>query len=372
MLRHPIKVNLPRSIGAVLKRGAHDLVTLPGRPPVVRYGPEGRSSISGHVATVFGCSGFLGRYVVSKLAKSGSNVVVPYRDDYDIRHLRVSGDLGGVVQMEWDLRSEQQIAECLRHSDIVYNLVGLDYETKNFKWNEVHVDGAARIARIAKENNVARFVQVSHLNAAPDSKSQYYKAKFEGEKAVLSEFPEAVIVRPSAMYGHEDRFLNRLGYWDAVFKFNGEQTKVRPVHVLDVAEILYRLMDTPELPSSPVNLPGPNTYTHEQLLDLARRLTDNSYKSMAIPKPVALLLSKIVQYALWWPNFSPDEIERMCIDDVEVPGDWDAFGIQPTELEDVAIAYLRRFRDAAKIDYNGPVETAKAKRKQAAYYSEAH
>ncbi|KZO93605.1 NAD(P)-binding protein [Calocera viscosa TUFC12733] len=371
MLRHPIKASLPRSIDVVLRRGVHDLVTFANRPPVVRYGPEGRSSISGHCATVFGCSGFLGRYVVSKLAKSGSNVVVPYRDDYKIRHLRVSGDLGGVVQMEWELRSEQQIAECLRHSDIVYNLVGLDYETKNYKWNEVHVEGAARIARIARENNVSRFVQVSHLNASPDSKSQYYKAKYAGEKAVLSEFPDAVIVRPSAMYGHEDRFLNQLGYWYRTFKFNGEQTKVRPVHVLDVAEILYRIMDMPELPPSPINLPGPTTYTHEQLLDLARRITDNSYSGLAVPKSIALLLSRIAQYALWWPNMSPDEIERRCLDDVDVPGDWDIFGVQPTELDDVAIAYMRRFRNATKIEYNSAVETAKAKHKRQSYYSEA-
>ncbi|EJT98653.1 NADP-binding protein [Dacryopinax primogenitus] len=370
MFRHPIRVNLPRSAVSVLKRGAHDLLTYSNRPPALRKGIEGRSAISGHTITVFGASGFLGRYIVSKLAKSGSSVVIPYRDDYDIRHLRVSGDLGAVVQLEWDLRNEQQIAECLRHSDTVYNLVGLDYETKNFKWKDVHVDGAARIARIARENNVARFVQVSHLNASPTSTSHYYRAKYEGEQAVLGEFPDAVIVRPSAMYGHEDRFLNQLGFWDMTFKFNGEQTKVRPVHVIDVAEILYRMLDMPVLPSNPVNLPGPTTYTHEELLNLARRVTDNPYRSIAIPKSIAKFTSNILQYAIWWPWFSPDEIERRCIDELDVEGDWDKFGITPTELEDVAIAYLRRFRDATKIDYNSPLETAKAKRRQNAYYSE--
>lgn len=88
------------------------------------------NSVSGNVATVFGCTGFLGRYLVSKLAKRGVQVVVPYRDEDEKRHLRVLGDLGQIVPLEWDLRNDNQIEECLRHSDIVYNLTGRNYETK--------------------------------------------------------------------------------------------------------------------------------------------------------------------------------------------------------------------------------------------------
>ncbi|KAG6376956.1 hypothetical protein JVT61DRAFT_990 [Boletus reticuloceps] len=112
------------------KRALHDLVTLPGRKAVVSSGVPGYSAVSGHVVTVFGCTGFLGRYLISKLARMGTQVIVPYREEDEKRHLKPMGDLGQIVPMEWDIRNEEQIAECLRHSDIVYNLVGRDYETK--------------------------------------------------------------------------------------------------------------------------------------------------------------------------------------------------------------------------------------------------
>lgn len=90
----------------------------------------GRHAQSGHVATIFGCTGFLGRYLVSKLAKRGVQVIAPYRDQDEMRHLKVMGDLGQVVPLEWDMRNDSQIEEAVRHSDIVYNLVGREYETK--------------------------------------------------------------------------------------------------------------------------------------------------------------------------------------------------------------------------------------------------
>jgi NADH dehydrogenase (ubiquinone) 1 alpha subcomplex subunit 9 len=90
----------------------------------------GRHAQNGSVATVFGCTGFLGRYLVSKLAKRGVQVVVPYRDEDEKRHLRVMGDLGQIVPTEFDMRNDSQIEEAVRHSDIVYNLIGRDYETK--------------------------------------------------------------------------------------------------------------------------------------------------------------------------------------------------------------------------------------------------
>jgi NADH dehydrogenase (ubiquinone) 1 alpha subcomplex subunit 9 len=97
---------------------------------MIRYGLGGRSSTNGHIATVFGCTGFLGRYVVNRLAQQGTQVVVAYRDPDEARHLKVTGDLGQIVPLEFDLRNKEQLTECVRHSDIVYNLIGRDYETK--------------------------------------------------------------------------------------------------------------------------------------------------------------------------------------------------------------------------------------------------
>lgn len=95
--------------------------------------------MSGQVATVFGCTGFLGRYLVHKIAKQGTQVIVPYRDEDEKRHLRVMGDLGQIIPMEWDARNPEQIKECLRHSDVVYNLAGRDWQTRNFSYDDINV-----------------------------------------------------------------------------------------------------------------------------------------------------------------------------------------------------------------------------------------
>lgn len=115
------------------RRYAHDLVIKRKTGlPIQRAGPigGGRSAVSGHVATVFGCTGFLGRYLVDKLGQKGTQVIVPYRDEDEKRHLKPLGDLGQIVPLEWDLKNDDQIRECLRHSDVVYNLTGRNYETK--------------------------------------------------------------------------------------------------------------------------------------------------------------------------------------------------------------------------------------------------
>ncbi|CCM05932.1 uncharacterized protein FIBRA_08171 [Fibroporia radiculosa] len=327
------------------QRALHDLVTLPNNKPVIAHGPPGRSASTGHVATVFGCTGFLGRYLVAKLAKAGTQVIIPYREEDEKRHLRVTGDLGQIVSMEWDLRNDDQIAECVRHSDIVYNLVGREYETKNFNFDAVHATGAQRIANIAAQSGVARFVHVSHLNASHNSPSEFYRSKARGDDLVQEAFPSATIVRPAIMYGYEDRLLNNMAIWPIWWKLNHMQTKIRPVHVMDVAQALTNLISVPSQPGT-FNLPGPSTLSFEYLLALMSSVTYTPpSRAPVVPKAVAIALAKAAQ-AVWWPALSPDEVVRRYLDDADVPGDWDKVGVVPDEIEQHAITYLRRYRSA--------------------------
>lgn len=129
---------VPRVASLVSKRNVNDLsITSPPNPsasvrPAIRYGPPtgGRSSDSGRTVAVFGSTGFLARYLIQKLARQGTQVIVPYRDEDEKRRLRPCGDLGQIVPLEWDARIPEQTAECVKHADVVYNLVGRDYETR--------------------------------------------------------------------------------------------------------------------------------------------------------------------------------------------------------------------------------------------------
>ncbi|QRW00016.1 NAD(P)H-binding family protein [Ceratobasidium sp. AG-Ba] len=351
-------LRLSRAAIRAEKRGFADLTVLPERKPIISYGPAGRSAVSGHVATVFGCTGFLGRYLVSKLAKSGTQVVIPYRDEDEKRHLKVLGDLGQIVPLEWDLRHEDQIAECMKHSDIVYNLVGRDYETKNFDYTSVQVTGAQTIASIASQLQIPRLVHVSHLNASHQSESEFYRTKAQGEDAVRAAYPDATIVRPGPMFGHEDKLLNSMAVWPALWMLNRGETKIRPVHVLDVAQALSNLITIPTSGQT-FNLPGPAYHTYETMLDLVAAVTCSSpTRALTVPKPIALLLSRAAQ-VVWWPALSPDEVIRRYINDSNVPGDWDALGVVPEEVEGHAITYLRRYRSAA--NFARPVQLPAAR-----------
>lgn len=160
----------------------------------------------------------------------------------------------------FDPNDDQSIAECVRHSDTVYNLIGRDYETSNFSFQQVHVDVAQRIARIAKREGVQRFIHVSALNADPDSSSAFYASKGEGELAVRKAFPESIIVRPGTCYGFEDRLFSYLGQTlthpikkyltlGVVPLLDGGKREFYPIYVGDVTRGLYQLSET-ESPKS--------------------------------------------------------------------------------------------------------------------------
>ncbi|KAI8390187.1 hypothetical protein BD560DRAFT_380170 [Blakeslea trispora] len=321
--------------------------------PMIKYGLGGRSSTNGHIATVFGCTGFLGRYVVNKLARQGTQVVVAYRDPDEARHLKVAGDLGQIVPLEFDLKNKEQLAECVRHSDIVYNLVGRDYETKNFTFDAVHVDGARSIAEACAENSVARFVQVSALNASEDSTSKFLRTKALGEKAVREVIPDATIVRPGTMWGHEDRFLNRIGE-DSGWQYyvNEGNTKIRPVSAIDVAHALEVMLTAESTMGKTYELYGPKEYTIKQIFDLAREISMKPLPIRNAPTPVFKAIATVLDKLPYNQMISPDLIERMTLDDKITPGalTFKDLYIEPTQLETVAIQYLRRFRSNAVFD----------------------
>ncbi|KAJ9113892.1 hypothetical protein QFC19_000086 [Naganishia cerealis] len=396
------------AVPALHKRSAHDLMiqhkpspsgSMPARA-IIRHGPPtgGRSAQNGQVATVFGCTGFLGRYLVHKLAKQGTQVVVPYRDEDSKRHLKVMGDLGQIVPL--------QIEECVRHSDVVYNLASRDWETRNFTYEDVNVTGPELIARVCREAGVPRFVHVSHLNAASDSPSAFYRTKYEGERRVRDAFGRAAtIVRPGPLFGAEDWLLNGIACeltravflafeanrtppeaYPTLFHLNNGQTRTRPAHVLDVAEALNVMLTAPRASDGATfALPGPRTYTHASLVALVEAMTLKSHMAPNLPKPVAMAIATVLNRALWWPTVSPDEVIRKYIDDAgaqvapdnqgmpegwaqqtaeeaasahgidgEAVKGWQELNIDPETVEEHAIKYLRRFRSAATFD--APVE----------------
>ncbi|KAJ1637097.1 hypothetical protein T492DRAFT_834753 [Pavlovales sp. CCMP2436] len=163
----------------------------------------GRSSNSGITATVFGATGFLGRYVVNRLARAGARVVVPYRgDDYDVRHLRQMGDLGQVVPFEVSIRSYEQMQEAVAGSNVVINMLGKQVETRRFDFEQTNVFFPRVLGSICAEMDVDRLIHFSALGASASAPSKWLRTKHEGEVALMEEFPTATILKVFLTFSH--------------------------------------------------------------------------------------------------------------------------------------------------------------------------
>ncbi|KAM7196302.1 putative N6-adenine methyltransferase domain containing protein [Rhypophila sp. PSN 637] len=361
----PIAVrSTPKIARTVLqKRAISDVAITRTGKPIIRV-QGGRSALGGHTATVFGATGALGRYIVSRLARQGCTVVIPYREEMTKRHLKVTGDLGKIVFIEYDLRNTESIEESVRHSDVVFNLVGRNYPTKNFSFEDVHVEGAERIAEAVAKYDVDRFIHVSSYNADPESVSEFYATKGRGEKAVRSIFPETTIVRPAPMFGFEDNLLLRLASALNVFTSNNMQERYWPVHVIDVGHALEKIFYDDNTASQTFELYGPTNYSTAEISELVDKEIFKKRRHINVPKAIMKPLSGVLNKALWWPVGSADEVEREFHDQFidESAKTFKDLGIEPGEIKDYIYYYLQGFRSSAMYDL--PPTTEKEKREE--------
>ncbi|XP_022874577.1 NADH dehydrogenase [ubiquinone] 1 alpha subcomplex subunit 9, mitochondrial-like [Olea europaea var. sylvestris] len=336
-------------------------LTTKGVGHLVRKGTGGRSSVSGIVATVFGATGFLGRYLVQQLAKMGSQVLVPFRGSEDShRHLKLMGDLGQIVPMKYDPRDENSIKAVMAKANVVINLIGREYETRNYSFEEVNHHMAEQLAMIAKEHGgIMRFIQVSCLGASLSSSSRYLKSKAAAEEAVLRELPEATVMKPAVMIGTEDRILNTWAHFAKNYSFlpliGDGSTKIQPVYVVDVASaIITALKDDGTSMGKVYELGGPDIFTVHELADLMYDVIREWPRYVKIPIPIAKaiampreILLKKVPFPLPTPAiFNLDLIEAFSTDTL-VSGNglkFEDLGIAPHKLKGYPVEFLIQYR----------------------------
>ncbi|XP_011851665.1 PREDICTED: NADH dehydrogenase [ubiquinone] 1 alpha subcomplex subunit 9, mitochondrial [Mandrillus leucophaeus] len=335
---------------------------------VIPHGKGGRSSVSGIVATVFGATGFLGRYVVNHLGRIGSQVIIPYRCDiYDTMHLRLMGDLGQLLFLEWDARDKDSIRRAVEHSNVVINLIGRDWETKNFDFEDVYVKIPQAIAQVSKEAGVEKFIHVSHLNANIKSSSRYLRNKAVGEKAVRDAFPEAIIVKPSDIFGREDRFLNSFAH---LRQFGlmplgslSWTTVKQPVYVVDVSKGIVNIVKDPDASGKTFAFVGPNRYLLFHLVKYVFAVAHRLFLPLPLPLFVYRWVGRVFEINPFQPLITRDTVERMHITDMKLPHlpGLEDVGIQATPLELKAIEVLRRHRTyrwlSAEIEDVKPAKT---------------
>ena len=284
------------------------------------------------LVTVFGGSGFVGGQVVRALAKAGHRVRVAVRQPNLAYRMRMLGDVGQIEVVQANVRNPASVARALDGAEACVNLVGVLWESGRQKFQSVHVMAARHVAEAAKKAGVKHLVHMSAVGANADSTSKYFRTKAEGEAAVRAAFPDATIVRPSLVFGHEDKFFNRFAQIAAlapVMPLVGGDTRIQPVFVGDVAAVIARAAASPAAAGVTYELGGPAVFTMREILRLV--LTETGRARPLLPLA---------------PPLTTDQVEMLKTDNVAeggLPGLAEA-GVAATAVEAVVPTYLYRYR----------------------------
>lgn len=286
----------------------------------------GRHGTSGIVATVFGASGFLGRFVVSRLGRIGSQCIIPYRGDgTNCRHLKPMGDLGQIIPLPVKLGDMASLNETVKRSNVVINLIGNARETWNYSYRDTHVKCAFQVAKAAKEAGVDRFIHVSALGAHKDAHCEFLKSKAEGEEAVKLFYPDATIMRPAPIFGEEDNFINRVADMvrclPVVPTVEGGTAKMQPVFATDVANAIMNAVGDTRSVGQTYDLGGGEVLDMNELLELVYQHTYKKGSSLSLPVELAEFYGLLVeQMPKRWAPITRDTVRQFSQDQVCVNG----------------------------------------------------
>ena len=300
------------------------------------------------VATVFGGSGFLGRYVVKRLAAAGYVTRIAVRDPEGAMFLRPMGRVGQIVPLHCNLGNEATVQRAVEGAELVVNLVGILAERRPGDFTRLQADGAGRIARLAAAAGVARLAHVSAIGADPASPSRYGASKAAGEAAVRAAFPAAAIMRPSLVFGAEDQFFNRFAAMAQVLPFMpviAGDTRMQPVHVGDVADAVMAGLVQEASAGNTYELGGPRVWTFREILAWILAETRRRRPLVEIPMGLARFQASIAERLPTKP-FTRDQLLMLSKDNVVSPGALGlaALGIEATPVEAVVPTYLARYR----------------------------
>lgn len=315
------------------------------------------------LVTVFGGSGFVGRHVVRALAKRGYRVRVAVRRPDLAFHLQPLGNVGQIKAMQANLRYQWTVDRAVEGADAVINLVGILKETGKQNFGAVQQRGAAFVAEAARQQG-ASLVHVSAIGADPDSDSEYGRTKAAAEAAVHSAVNDAVILRPSIIFGPEDDFFNRFGAMARMSPMlpliGGGHTKFQPVFVGDVAEAVALAVDGVAKGGKTYELGGPEVVTFRECMEIVMEMTDRKRLLVHLPWSFAKAMAKLTG---WIPGapITLDQVLMLQYDNVvsnkmiSSKATLKGLGINPRNMDSVLSSYLVRFRPHGQFTRKGAV-----------------
>ena len=301
------------------------------------------------IIAIFGAGGFIGKHLMRQLTKLDYRVKVATRNPYLKGYLKPLGNPGQIELFKINIFNPNDVKQILKNSDIAINLVGILYETRKQKFNQIHSQFPYLLSNLCNELGIKNLVHVSALGVKERHTSQYIQTKLQGEKNIQETFKPSVILRPSLVFGPEDKFFNTFAsiaqFSPALPLIGGGRTKFAPIYVGDVAKAIVKVLELNNSGSKIYELGGPENYSFKELMEIL--LTEIKKKRFLVPIPFSA--AKFQSYFLQMmpnPLLTPDQVEMLKYNNI-VSGNYPTLkdlGITGTAIQSILPKYIYRFR----------------------------
>jgi len=298
---------------------------------------------------IFGAGGFLGRHLIRELTKLDYRIKVATRSPYLKGYLRPLGNAGQVELVKTNIFNPEDIKKVLRNCDYVINLVGILYETRKQKFSQIHSDFPYLLCNLCNELQIKKLVHVSALGVSEKHSSKYIQSKLNGEKNIKNIFKSSVILRPSLVFGPEDKFFNTFAFYAKISPviplIGGGKTKFAPIYCVDVGKAIAKALELKNKETKIYELGGPKNYSFRELMEILLNLIKKKRLFINIPFNIAKFQSYFLQM-LPNPVLTVDQVELLKYDNI-VSGNLPALkdlGIEGKTIESVLPEYIYRFR----------------------------
>ena len=309
--------------------------------------------LDGRLICIFGGGGFVGRYIAQALLERGARLRIAERNIKNAMHIKPLGNLGQTQFVSADVTKRDSVIRAVHGCEAVINLVGVlkgDFE-------RVHVEGARNVAEGAAAAGCRALLHLSAIGADSESPSRYGRSKGDGEKAVLQAFPDAIILRPSIIFGREDQFINRFAAMISMLPIVpviGADTKFQPIFVGDVADVAALALSQPELYAGQTfELGGPEILSMGEINRRIAQMTGRKRTFVDVPDVAASLMASVLGPLPGAP-ITADQFRMLQKDNVVASGakGLDAFGVSPTPLAAVAPGWMEKYTPHGRFGAN--------------------
>ena len=301
------------------------------------------------IIAIFGAGGFLGKHLMRQLTKLDYRVKVATRNPYLKGYLKPLGNPGQIELFKTNIFNPEDIKQVLKNCDLAINLVGILYETRKQKFNQVHVKFPYLLSNLCNEIGVKNLVHISALGVREGHISKYMQSKLEGEKNIQKVFKPSVILRPSLVFGPEDKFFNAFAsiaqFSPALPLIGGGKTKFSPIYVADVAKAIVKTLKLENSKPKIYELGGPKNYSFKELMEIL--LEEIKKKRFLIPIPFSV--AKLQSYFLQMmpnPLLTSDQVDMLKYNNI-VSGEYptlEDLGIRGKTIQSILPKYIYRFR----------------------------